>query len=181
MATIEDIMVESGLIEKAFLDAQVQAAVFFGFCPGKMIVGARQISDELLVLCYKLLPLVNNKEICLAEAGLVVRIVIEGKYSLDCALNMVTGKVPAYTSKCFGAFLVTAGLLTELQLIGAMISSARLKSALAQTLIKSRLVESSTVLLALELQFCMEQKSMPVNLALAYMKTGTRGHRQKAA
>lgn len=170
MGAIEQILVKAGLVSEAQLDSEIQAAEYFGIAPGHMIAGSKNVSDEALVVAYKLDSLLADRVITLAQAAQIARFIIKHKKGWNDALLTVIGTLVRPESNKLGELLVEAGLITHIQAASAMITSARKGISFGQALIETKVVSRIIVVRALALQDCIRERRMPSALAPGHLR-----------
>lgn len=165
-----ELLVTAGLISRQEVEGQLTLAKFMGLPLGNLLVREKKLSRELLKVAIRLQTLIADGMISLELSCRAMRDIVAGISPADEILESLDSYSENVRSCRLGELLIDAGLLSEVALGRALVSSVESRKPLGQTLIQQGTLTPELVGAALFAQGNVRAHVIDYKSAVAQLK-----------
>ncbi len=165
-----ELLVAAGLITRHEVDGFLTLAKFMGLPLGNLLVREKKLSRELLKVAIRLQTLIADGMISLQLSCRAMRDIMLGTSLAEQILESLDSYSENVRSCRLGELLIDAGLVTEVTLGRALVTSAESSKPLGQTLVQQGALTAEIVGAALSVQGSVRSHSIDYKAAVAQLK-----------
>lgn len=166
-----ELLVAAGLISRPDVDSYLSLAKFMGLPLGNLLVREQKLSSEVLKVAIRLQALIAEGMISLELSCRALRDIRSMKISAQGLLDSLDSYSQSVRSCRLGELLIDAGLLSELALGRALVSSIETSKPLGQTLVQQGTLRPEVVGAALHAQGNVRAHVIDYKAAVAQLKS----------
>ncbi len=165
-----ELLVAAGLISRKEVEGQLALAKFMGLPLGNLLVREKKLARELLKVAIRLQTLISDGMISLELSCRAMRDIVCGINSAEEMLESLDSYSENVRTCRLGELLIDAGLLSEISLGRALVSSVESRKPLGQTLIQQGALSPEVVGAALFAQGNVRAHLIDYKAAVAQLK-----------
>ncbi|MBX9689100.1 MAG: hypothetical protein K2X27_20495 [Candidatus Obscuribacterales bacterium] len=165
-----ELLVAAGLLTRSEIEGHLALAKFMGLPLGNLLVREKKLSREVLKVAIRLQTLISDGMISLQLACRAMRDIVSGVSQAEEILESLDSYSENVRSCRLGELLIDAGLLSEVALGIALVSSVESRKPLGQTLIQQGTLSPEVVGAALFAQGNVRARVIDYKAAVAQLK-----------